>query len=218
MGMTMTSKSKILAQMQIKTDKLEVMQQHSAQVREDWQRTGMSDQMIERLQESADKRQRIAAKNKARMEGRPETPESKDNKKMVGKNLLMQQMNYDNEMEDIMTNKEPAAGHGRGILSQDFNMGAHKDSQSSITNLLDPNKKPVYVTGKFEDYDQINIGRYDFAPSTDRSKKKSSIGHDPSMGRAYEEAPIEIPNLRGYAQRNQNVDQAQSHAALRVNP
>ena len=49
MGMTMTSKSKILAQMQIKTDKLEVMQQHSAQVREDWQRTGMSDQMIERL-------------------------------------------------------------------------------------------------------------------------------------------------------------------------
>ena len=67
--MTLTSKSKLLAQMQIKSEKLEVMQTSSNYNRVDeFGKTVISDQMVDRLQESANKRERIARENKERMQ------------------------------------------------------------------------------------------------------------------------------------------------------
>ena len=80
--MELTSKSKILAQMQMKSDKLQVIQNYSSQVNESWQKTSISDQMIERKQVSASKRERIARQNEERMRRHQEgiqTSEEEDN-------------------------------------------------------------------------------------------------------------------------------------------
>ena len=61
MEMTMTSKSKILAQMQIKSEKLEMYHQHSEQI--DGYKTGVSEQLIDRQRDSATKKERNAREN-----------------------------------------------------------------------------------------------------------------------------------------------------------
>lgn len=92
----LTSKSKILQQMQMKSEKLEVIQQHSNQMNEDWMKTGMSDQMIERMQESAQKKQKTAKFNEERLQRHQDGYESPDDNdrtgksKFAGQNLLMQ--------------------------------------------------------------------------------------------------------------------------------
>lgn len=63
--------------------------------------------MIDRLQESAAKREKIAKYNEERQKRHDEgyqTPEEGDKmNKTAGKRLLMQQLKYDDEMEDQAT-------------------------------------------------------------------------------------------------------------------
>jgi hypothetical protein len=47
------------------------------------------------------------------------------------------------------------------------------------------------VSGRIEDYKEINIGKYDFGSSSVDDK------HGVSIGNAYEEPKIVIPNLKG---------------------
>ena len=69
-------------------------------------------------------------------------------------------------------------------------MFPERDSiMSSATNILNRDRKKVLVTGKFEDYEQFNIGKYEFAES-EKSKE------NPSLGRAFDNPEIEIPSLK----------------------
>lgn len=107
--MEISSRSKILAQMQMKSDQLNIIQQNSGQVLEDWQASGISDQMLERIQASASKKDKIAKANEERIKRHedgyqtPDSNEKRKNKDFPGKALLLQQLNYDREMESIMT-------------------------------------------------------------------------------------------------------------------
>ena len=67
-AMDLTSKSKILHQMQVKAVQLEAKKGQDYGVNTDWQKTNVSDQMLDRMQESANKRDRnVKAQEKQRI-------------------------------------------------------------------------------------------------------------------------------------------------------
>ena len=73
-----------------------------------------------------------------------------------------------------------------------------------MTNINHNKGQHVMISGQYEDYKEINIGKYKFADS-DRSR----VG----LGEVYEEPMIEIPGLK-LNQRNAQYNQTRSQSNL----
>ncbi len=110
-------------------------------------------------------------------------------------------MQYDNDMEDMGTHRDHQSQGPNKHMRHTSDELRQESIVSHDTHSV--HKKPeVLVSGRFEDYKEINICKYDF--------NTSSIGDNASIGNAYEEPKIVIPNLKG---RNV-IDQAQSQTVL----
>lgn len=122
---------------------------------EQWQKTVVSDQLIDRLQESADKKKRIAERQTRIGDSTEE--EILQVKPIGNTKLLMQQLQYDNEMEEQVTVQEQM----RESQSQ---FGVHSKLMlgSQISEVTKVNGQ---ASGLYEDYKEINVGRFDFAAS-----------------------------------------------------
>ena len=128
-AMDLTSKSKILHQMQVKAVQLEAKKGQDYGVNTDWQKTNVSDQMLDRMQESANKRDR--------------------NVKAQEKQRIREETGYQSPTED-----------------------EDKSEPMKLDELTLAHKQYSDATG---DYQQINIGRYNFANSEKDEKHEPSI-------------------------------------------
>ena len=101
-------------------------------------------------------------------------------------------MNYDNEMEDQVTENVPRTHkvNERGM------------SDSILSQATDPRgPQKVIVTGNYEDYREFSVGKFDFNSST--------ISNEGFPGRAYEEPQVNVlPQQRNSHQAARFASQA----------
>jgi len=87
-------------------------------------------------------------------------------------------MKYDNEMEEQLTTHNRSAMNSKHVRVNSDEFRAQDSIMSSQTHMQYDQKRQVIVSGKIEDFKSINIGKYDFATSSQDDQH--------SLGRAYD--------------------------------
>jgi len=141
--------------------------------------------MLERISASATKKERVAQRNEQRLKRQeegyrtPDSSENQDNRKIGGKQLLLQQKQYDSEMEYQFTEKNAYARTSQEMVDVRHRQNSsnnytylndqqnHHDSIiSSVTDLKEYHQRKVIIKTGLSKYDQVR-GHYDLNNSND---------------------------------------------------